>query len=538
VTGWDESGYIAIAIRNTQALHSGGLISLFREFERQNVQAPLLPLITVPVNILFGNEVFQSLLALQVVAAALIAATFLLARTFLSRGWSLLAAACVGSTPAVADYSREYVFSIPAALFLTGATWMLVRSDQLRRRRWVVGAGALAGLMVLSRTMTVSFVPGLFAAGLGLVVASKPEERRERFRSLLWAGGALLAVAGTWYVRNFVSVSAYLLNYGYGRNAGAFGKSHSPVSWGYWLKDVRLVAQSMYLPLAAVVVASVVTALPLLVRAQASVRTVVGRPMFVLAAVPAVGYLVLTSSRNEGTGFVLPLLPPFIVLAVGLAARLPQQVVRRAFAVLFAVVCVGNVVMKSSFVPALARPLAVPVPGLGSVAVLDGRGLIQRDVAAAGYPVGSVTGPLPATHKRWLPTMQEMTTFAARYAAKRGQIPYIVFGTDDAIFNATRASLVNALSGNTGARSGMIEVDPGSDLVGYYRSRLEFLKPNFVEIAEPHRIGGVALITPQRMATAAQSLHYRRIYRFTLPDGRRGTLWYREQRTLRQGPVN
>jgi hypothetical protein len=535
VTGWDESGYIAIAIRNTRALHEGGVASLVGEFERQNVQAPLLPLITVPINAVFGNEVFQALLAVQVVAAALMAATFLLARTFLSRSWSLLAAACVGSAPAVADYGREYVLSIPAALFLTAATWMLIRSDQLRKRRWVVGSGALAGLMLLSRTMTMAFLPALCAAGLGLLVATAPEDRRERVRSLIWAGGALFVVAGSWYLRNFVSVAAYLLNYGYGNRTRAFGKPHPLTSWAYWVKDVRLVAQSLYLPLALIVLAALIISVTGFARSRVSLRGALGTPIFVLAIVPAVGYLALTSSTNEGTGFVLPLLPPLIVLAVGLAARLRHQILRRTFAVLLVTVCAGNLVMKSSFVLVLAKPLALQVPGLGSVPVLDGRGLIQREVAAAGYPTGAATDELPAIHKRWLPLMQAVTSFANRYAFERGQTPYVLFGSDDQIFNTTRANLANALSGNNGARSDFIEVDPGGDRVNYYRARLEYLRPNFVEIAQHPPVGGSAGLTPRYVAIAAQSLDYRRVYGFALPDGRRASLWYRRQPTLARG---
>lgn len=528
VTGWDESGYLAIAIRNTRALHHGGLTSLVGEFERQNIQAPLLPLVTVPINAVFGNGVFQSLIALQVVAAGLTVATFLLARTVVSRSWSLLAAACVGSTPAIADYGRMYVFSIPAAAFLTAGTWMLIRSDQLRERRWVVGSGAMAGLMVLSRTMTLSFVLGIVAAGLGLLVASGTDRPR-RFNSLILAGTTMTAVAASWYLRNAFSVASYLLNYGYGEQSGTFGKSHPVTSLAYWTKDFRLGAQSLYLPLASLTLAAILFAATDFFRFRGRIRSTLGTPIFVLAIVPAVGYLVLTSSKNEGTGFVVPLLPPLVVLAVASAARLRHQTVRRTFALLFAVVCAGNLMMKSGYVPVLGRPSALRVPGLGSVPILDGRGLIQAQVAAAGYPAGSARVPLPAMHKLWLPLMKTVTTFASRYAADRGQTPYVVFASDDGIFNTTRADLANALSGFRRARSSFIEGDPGGDRVSYYRGRLEYLKPNFVEIAQPHPASGPPGITPRAVAIAAESLHFRRVYEFRLPDGRRASLWYRRQ---------
>jgi len=532
VTGWDESGYIAIAIRDTRALHDGGLPSLVGEFERQNVQAPLLPLITVPINAVFGNGVFQSLIALQGVAAGLTATTFLLARTLVNRRWSLLAAACVGTTPAIADYGRLYVFSLPAAASLTGSMWMLIRSDQLRERRWVVGSGALAGLMVLSRTMTFSFLPALIAAALGLLLLGGRVDRRRRFISMIWAGVAMVLVAGTWYLRNAISVAAYLLHYGYGDQARRFGRSHPVSSLAYWAKDIQLIVQSLYLPLAVLIIAAIVFALTESVRAGTAVRSALRSPVLVLVAVPAVGYVVLSSSKNEGTGFVVPLLPSLVILAVASIARLRHPVVRQVFAMLFVIACVGNVAMKSGFVPVLGDHVALRVPGLGRVPVLDGRGLIQAEVSGAGYPAGTSIDPLPAVHKRWLPVMEAVTTFAYRYASKRGQTPYLVFASDNQIFNTTRADLANALSENVGARTSFIERDPNGDRVSYYKDRLEYLKPNFVEIAQHDPATGPTGITPQHVATALQSLHYRRVHEFTLPDGSGASLWYHGQPAL------
>jgi len=532
VTGWDESGYIAIAIRNTRAFHDGGLFSLLGEFERQNIQAPLLPLITVPINVVFGNGVFQSLIGLQVVAAGLTGVTFLLAGTLMPRSWSLLAAACVGTTPAIADYGRLYVFAVPAAVFLAGSMWMLIRSHQLRERRWVVGSGALAGLMLLSRTMTFSFLPALVVAALGLLLTGGRGDRRKRFKNMIWAGVATMLVAGTWYLRNAISVASYLLHYGYGGQAGRFGRPHPVSSWAYWAKDLQLAAQSLYLPLAVLMLAAIVFALPESVRFHTGVRSALRSPVLVLATVPAVGYLVLTSSKNVGTGFVVPLLPPLVVLAVASVAQLRHQMVRRTFAVLFVVVCAGNLAMKSGFVPAVGKQVAWRIPGLGTVPVFDGRGLIQGEVAAAGYPTGSATDPLPAVHKRWLPVMEAVTAFARRYALERGETPYLVFGSDDQIFNTTRADLANALSGDNGARSSFIEGDPHGDRVSYYRGRLELLRPNFVEIAQHQPTTGLSGITPRHVEAAARSLHYRWVYAFTLPDGRRASLWYREQAML------
>ena len=121
----------------------------------------------------------------------------------------------------------------------------------------------------------------------------------------------------------------------------------------------------------------------------------------VLALVVVVleGYLVLTSSRNEGTGFPLPWLPALVILGVIAAASIPARAVRVALASVLVVLSVGAVFSKSGLVEPLAKVRTASVPGLGSVMVTDGRGIIQLEVGAR-YDIGRVTQPLPDMHRR------------------------------------------------------------------------------------------------------------------------------------------
>ena len=128
--------------------------------------------------------------------------------------------------------------------------------------------------------------------------------------------------------------------------------------------------------------------------------------------------------------------------------------------------------------------------------------------------------------------MEAVTTFAHRFASERGQNAHLVFASDNQIFNTTRADLTNALSGYVGARTSFIERDPHGDRVSYYTRRLEYLRPNLVEIAGHDPATGPAGITPGHVKAALQSLHYRLVYEFTLPDGQRASLWYHVQSLL------
>ena len=114
---------------------------------------------------------FGSLLLLPLFFAGLVAAAFGLARQLVSDSWAVVAAFAVAAIPAVTDYSRLFHFALPATACMTAALWALVRSEGLRRLGWVAAAGLFVALTLLSRTMTIAYVPGFaLAAGVYLVL--------------------------------------------------------------------------------------------------------------------------------------------------------------------------------------------------------------------------------------------------------------------------------------------------------------------------------------------------------------------------------
>lgn len=95
----------------------------------------------------------------------------------------------------------------------------------------------------------------------------------------------------------------------------AFGRHYPIASWRYWTKELRLDFSYTGLPLAGALLLSFSVALAYLLarhrRLSGPSRPWSARAVGVLAPVLVVleGYLVLTSSRNEGTAFALPWLP-------------------------------------------------------------------------------------------------------------------------------------------------------------------------------------------------------------------------------------
>ena len=163
VTEWDESGYLQFALSNFDALHDQGLWTFAKTVAGRETFGPLLPFVTSLAYPIVGRGVFGSLLVLPLFFAGLVGATFALTRRLVSDSWAVVAALAVAAIPAVTDYTRLFHFALPATACMTAALWALVRSDGLRRVGWAAAFGVFVALTLLSRTMTVAYLPGLAA---------------------------------------------------------------------------------------------------------------------------------------------------------------------------------------------------------------------------------------------------------------------------------------------------------------------------------------------------------------------------------------
>lgn len=532
VTEWDESGYISIALSNSHALSADGPFSLVSTVLEQGVQAPFVPLSAVPFNVLFGSGVDASLLAEPVFFAVLVLATYAIARRLTTPWWALLAALVVATAPVVSDYARIFHFSIPAAGFLVSALWALMKSEGLTRRRWAIACGLLLGLMVLSRSMTIGYLPGFAAAAaLPILLGGEWRARLVNF-ALLCASGA--ALAALWYLPNAESVGSYLLNFGYGAESEAYGAEHSPLSIAYWTREAGAVFDELYFPLGAAlalcVIAALVAALvrrergqPSLERAKAWLLT----DAALAAAIVLEGYVALTSSKNQGTAFALPWLPVLVVLVCAATARIQWRSVRIAAVAGLAAVSLLNLTMKSGFVPGVGDQRSADVPLLGETAVTDGRGIVEIEVADAGYPAGSPTQPMPQLQKEWLPFAGDLAGWVTEYSERQGEEPNLGWGFDDLLLNNTRVGLGSELALSRQLPTVFLKPFPDGDSAASYRAQLEEAGSNLLVVGE--RGPGVTGIhlTRRRVEAAARQLGFHPVRSFTAPDGRELTAWWR-----------
>jgi len=528
VTEWDESGYMQFSLSNYDALRDEGPWTFAKTVGGRGGYGPLLPLVTSLAYPVVGRGIFESLLVLPLFFAGLVAVTFALARQFVSSSWAVVAALAVAGMPAVVDYTRLFHFALPAAAFMTAALWALVRSEGLRRPGWAAAFGLFVALTLLSRTMTVAYTPAfVLAAGAQFLVGGVA--LRARLRNLAIAAGAALLVAGPWYLRNARSVYEILAGSGYGDESAQFGPRHALLSWAFWTKELRLDLFHFGLLLAGALLLAIVVALVFFVLGRPRPRL---RPPWSVRAsgtlarvlVVAAGYLALTSSRNQGTAFALPWLPVLVVLGVVAAASVPARALRVGLAGAFVFASMVTILSKSGWIEPLATVRTVSVPGLGPVVVTDGSGLIQRELAGAGYDVEPLTDPPPTMHREWLPLARDVIGWSLRRAENGDEPLGMMLGTDDFIFSNWRLIMAAQLWYRRFQPVGYLQTFPHGDTVASYRRQL-LEKPRHAFITfEP---APYAQVSRPKAEAAARSLGFVPVRSFTMPDGRLLWVWWR-----------
>jgi hypothetical protein len=367
--------------------------------------------------------------------AVLTLAAFAVARRCCAGRWPLLAAGVVATMPMVTDYARLFHFALPAAALLMVATLAVLDSDRLLSTRHAVLAGVSLGLMTLTRTMTIGYLPGLGCAALLLAVAGS-DERGRRLKNWLLMVATTAATASIWYLPHARSVGAYLWGAGYGPGSSEFGRSQ-PFSSAAFRETFHALPDAFRLPLAVALALAAITGITVLVRRPPSWQRIVASNRTVLLLVAAEGTLALASTRNEGTAFELPWLPHIVVLVVsGLAVG--PLLIRRLSAGLLAGASLVGLLASNALIPGL-RPVVVPVPSFGDVRVLDPRGQIHFEAERLG----------DTSEGRRLPAqVQAIQTFAddvARALITRADVTHarlsLVDAAGDPLLNSTRYSL-------------------------------------------------------------------------------------------------
>jgi 4-amino-4-deoxy-L-arabinose transferase-like glycosyltransferase len=407
---WDQAFYLYMGLRYLHALVDYGPVAAFREFIYLSTDvAPLYPLTTVPLYLLFGPSRLVAYLTNIFYLGLLLGGIYLLGAHLYGRSAGLLAAFIAATFTATVNYSRDYLLEFPATAFVTLAMYALLRSETFRRRRWGLAFGVLAGLSVLTKTMTgVFFIgPVLFALVDG---AGQQRLSAAVLKNFLLAVGMGILVAAVWWGPNFRTALGYLIYYGFQTGSVPYSKGVagilSPENLSYYALHVINHGMSF---LYALLFAGLIMFVGIRACLGAEHRNIDGstieptpwRQAGYLWVWLLAGYVILTLVPNKGEErYAQALLPPIALIISGAIMSMSNSWVR------------GTIIGLAVIIGSLNYlGLTYGLPGLPPRLAFNSLAIVSHE-----YPHYSwVRGKIPATHdNQWpisaiLATLTELT---------------------------------------------------------------------------------------------------------------------------------
>ena len=528
----DEAGYLTYALEDFRALASGGIAGWVQQIEAPSYQAPLTTLLTSLVFTVTGPSPSFGFVTMGLAGLATIVLGYAIGRTVGGGLVGVISAAMIACNPAVLNAVRGYSFAMPATAMLSLAVLAMLRSDGFRRAGWLAVFGLATGLLPLTRTVTIAFLPALGVAALLLALVAG--QARRSLPRLVAAGFIALAVMAIWLVPNGRSVAGYLLQFGYGSRSAVYNPGVSTGLSDRLVFMMQYINAYVYLPAFLYIVAGTCLDLGFLVAGLVSGRragdaSAHQRLALLVVVLGSLG--VLMSTQNKGAAFATPLVPLLLVLATcgfmqGRTLRfgLPAACLAAAIAAAWPAVTMADLKTR------LAWPSTANVPVLGAAVVSSGTGPVQNYEAAAGYVSDVPTMPVSAGDGgRWL----EVLALTARTISDNGGDEAVTaFGARGYLYNTNEVNFAWMFGGHRVLP--MVQVTPEvvGDSVDAYRTFLTggdgtracllvTATETTGEIRPP--------ITPSYMVEAARAGGFRAGPHWPLPDGREATLWTRQE---------
>jgi hypothetical protein len=536
----DESLYFGFALDDRDGLMSRGLAGLFDTVLAQKNWAPLVPMTAAPVLSVFGTTPEHAIAVELLFFVVLAGAAFLVGNAVAGRPGGFAVGTVTILSPVVIDFTRVFQLAIAAAAFFTLATAALIRSRRFSSWQWSLVFGAATGLMLVSRTFTLAFLPALAVASLLTALAS-PAPRKVVVRNVLVAAGSALVTAGWWYQASLGTVLHYLFDLGYGNRSSSYSQVGGPTHPRFWLIRLStLVSNGLYVPTALVLAAAMVIfsvrwlsahrgrklRAPQLLDWSAS-------PVGVVLVVLVVSYATLTSSRTKLSGGDATLVPLAAALGVAALVRLTHPLRTVLIAALTASV-LTVAVTKTTVSGWPAEHRCIGVPAMGCLTVTDGRSSIQRLLARSGLDLTDPDAARRGAAGAWMRLSEQLARWIHHHRqAALTSPPVVVFATQMQLLNA--ATLDDAWHERYGSRLPVAALRvqvPGPDSERTYRQMLTdraFGPPSFLITTQPGREDFPPFVTRSRAERAARAVGFRTVRRFQLPDDRSAALLARDR---------
>ncbi len=543
----DEAGYLERALIDGRALDRGGITGFFSHLHSPDPQAPLLPATAGVVRSVLGVGPVGMMGVQEVFYVALIASTWYVSRRLAGRGFAIVMAIVAGALPGVLYVARTFQFALVAAGAVAVALAVLVACRDFDSWRRSAAWGVTLGVAALSRTMVLGLIPGLLlAGGLRVVVAGPTWRRVMRFALAVVVG---FAVAASWYSASWRNVLHYLRDYGYGAQAASYGPAHAPLSLGWWTaRAYSLAAASSYFLVVAAVALSVGATIGARVAdrwdreaarsadsappRRARVRNALASDTATVSIVGGYGYVALSSTRNIGSSFELPIAMPLIVATIVWAWR--RTTARSIAAAALVTVSVFGFIQSLGVLPLHYRTVKL---GSKTVPLYDDRGNLGDTARRTARLASASDHDVDQTLRAYQAAVDRAARAIDARTRQAGVSPVILFAVQDPWFNTNTVPLTVLLLSGREAPVGLFLPAPATpdDAMSLLEDPAHG-QPNVVITgppdADPYASNFAVLRDPMTVEDGLRRDGFAVLAQVTEPDGRTMRLWFKDR-----GPV-
>mgnify|MGYP001040591457 CR=1 FL=1 len=314
----DEAGYMATALRFHRSIDPAHPAELVRAVFTASNTGPLVPVLALPGLVVGQRTILWVSLVQPLLAVGTAVAAAGLTTRLSSRAAGLVAGVVALGLPALINSARNFQYATGTAMFLLLALWAVLASERGEHRWRMVLFGAATGAMLLTRTMSIGFVPGLGVAALLQLRWS-----RRTVANLAIAAGVAVLVAGPWWFVSRDALYDYLFRFGYGDMANTYGPSGLGDKLDLRLNSLDTDIRSVFLGLG--ISTWILAALTALIRRPRIGRELLHHGIVASAAVVLVGYGLLLTTSNQGVWFEVPLELVAVCTTVAVGWRLPRR---------------------------------------------------------------------------------------------------------------------------------------------------------------------------------------------------------------------
>ena len=549
-----EYGYLGIALNDFHALMARGIVGWIQAVESPSIQSPVTTALSSLTFVIFGPRPLVGFFVTILSGIVTIIASYYIGKLISGRRTGLIASVVVATSPIIINGARDYIFALPVTAVTTVALLALLYSDRFRNKKFAILFGIFLGLMPLTRTMTIAFVPALVVAAL-ISASDNSLDNRRRWMNLFISFIVAIVTASIWLVPNGILVMQYLLSFGYGNRSVEYGPKQSLLNLNTWLYTIQNLASYVYLPELVFIILGFILLLVMMTRMLFSEKwTDVFRIMQKSNILPLViliveGLIALTSSRNKGSAFVAPLVPAMLALSSWSIIKLiKKQFLLRLMTVTIVALSIISSIPLMNLTMSWARPWNINVPILGLTTVTDGRAYTQTYEAAGGYSTNNPDSPISKPMgEKWV-KINEWTANKLNKVVGFNQL--IAFGFRGLMYNVNSVNFQQLLAGRPQFPLTQIAPEVTGDSIAGYQNWLTkggASSASFLLTGLGHNGFFLPAVNTANINKAAVRSGFSVYSKWRLPDGTNITLWKRspsyvqskaEISTISQGSIN